>query len=167
MCLPARPPPLVSIPPTRTAYVLADGAHVLQVFDGPVNYQDDTGDWVPIKPALVSDGQGSLQNKAAPFNLAFPELWTGSDPVEVDMSDGTFAFSVSGAQPTAVSKDDKDTITYAGVLPGVDVRFDSNTEGYRGVVRLFLWHGRGDARWSSRSRRRASRSRRSRPARST
>jgi RHS repeat-associated protein len=110
--------------------------HVAQVFAGPVNYQDATGAWVPIQSQLVSDGAGGWQNKAGPFKLDFPASWSLSTPASFGQGPYGLSVAVAGMAASSVSKTDASSVSYASVLPSVDVAFLSTNVGYRDEITL-------------------------------
>ncbi len=117
-------------------YTLSDGASVLQVFSAPVNYQNASGTWVPIDPALSADGSHGLRTGAGPFSVTFPDTWSTTSPITVSVGGGSYSFAVAGMSPAVVSKTAAQAVSYPSVLPDVNVRFWSNTLGYREAVVL-------------------------------
>jgi RHS repeat-associated protein len=58
---------------TSNTYLLADGSLETQLFQAPVNYKDEDGEWQPIDQALQQSPDGSVVNGDNSFDLRLPE----------------------------------------------------------------------------------------------
>jgi hypothetical protein len=74
-------------PARETYYANKDGSHTLQLSQGPVNYQDGSGNWQPISTALAAGPGGRLQEQAnsvgvslAPSSAGAPAAQTQTAP---------------------------------------------------------------------------------------
>jgi RHS repeat-associated protein len=68
----------VELPSKRTAtsqtFLLPDGGHEARLYQSPVNYRDEDGDWMPIETGLHESANGlGLVNGANSFDLQLPE----------------------------------------------------------------------------------------------
>jgi hypothetical protein len=97
--------------------------HLLRVYPGDVNYQAAGGDWLPIDATLKSDA-GGWQNGANSFDVSFPATLDAADPVTVALSGGGYSYWPDGGSAAVGAKNDVDSLTYQGVFPGVDLRYD-------------------------------------------
>ena len=113
-----------------------DGALSARTYSQPVNFKAADGSWQPIDTRLVADGKAGTVNRAGPFSAHFGNDAAAASLVQIESPQGSVSFHLNGAQTAsdavtapstqatgAVSGDGSDTLTYAGALPGVDVRY--------------------------------------------
>ncbi|HSS42332.1 MAG TPA: RHS repeat-associated core domain-containing protein [Solirubrobacterales bacterium] len=82
---------------TSNTYVLPSGERETRLFQTPVNFQDEDGDWKPIDESLEEPPSGGLTNAANSFDLQLPEqLGTGS--VRLSQDDQWLSYRLLGAQ---------------------------------------------------------------------
>ncbi|MCA1832889.1 MAG: hypothetical protein LC750_09240 [Actinobacteria bacterium] len=95
-----------------------DGTYTAQISSDVVHYWTGTG-WAEISNRLVPDGPGSYRNEANSFTVRF-----GAADVVLDTPQGAMNLGPSGASLRAPVLDPVgETVTYADVWPGVDVRY--------------------------------------------
>jgi RHS repeat-associated protein len=109
--------------------------HLLRVYPGDVNYQAAGGDWLPIDATLKSDA-GGWQNGANSFDVSFPSTLDPADPVTVALGDGGYSYWPDGGSAAVGAKNDVDSLTYQGVFPGVDLRYDLLSSGFEERIAL-------------------------------
>jgi YD repeat-containing protein len=123
----------VEIPELRTqtsrTVLNPDGTFLTSLASSSIHYQDEKGAWLAIDSTLVpstAPGYG-WENGANRFRVLFKEKLEGSF-LRLDNAGRTYSFSLAGttAQPAEVSGTG---ITYPGVLPGVDLRYDVGPDG--------------------------------------
>jgi RHS repeat-associated protein len=83
--------PVRELPDRRTAtsrtFELSNGQFETRLFEVPVNYRDENGDWKPISEELTQLPGGAVTNRANSFDVHLP---TDLDqaPVRIDFGDG-------------------------------------------------------------------------------
>jgi RHS repeat-associated protein len=110
----------VELPGKRTAtsntFELADGTLETQLFQTPVNYRDEDGDWQPIEQELQEAASGAVTNGDNSFDVYLPEdldqapirvsvddTWVSEAPIGLDtepaelQADGTASYADDGA----------------------------------------------------------------------
>ncbi|WP_330186108.1 LamG-like jellyroll fold domain-containing protein [Dactylosporangium sp. AC04546] len=117
-------------------YANPDGSYTRKVYQQAVNYRTPDGRWTPIDPTLARGGDGRYRQKA---NAVATDLAaTADDPrlveLSVDAGHG-MSYSLAGAQPVE-AKVDGDTAVYPGVLPGVDLMFETRATGTKESIVL-------------------------------
>ncbi|HTJ34948.1 MAG TPA: LamG-like jellyroll fold domain-containing protein [Dactylosporangium sp.] len=111
-------------------YANPDGSYTRKVYQQPVNYKA-AGGWTPIDTTLARGGDGRYRQRA---NGLATDLAPGAaDPslVELRVDGGhglSYALAGAGNVPARV---DGDTAVYEGVLPGVDLRFETRATGVK------------------------------------
>jgi RHS repeat-associated protein len=91
----------------RTAYSntfqLPNGERETQIYETPVNYRDENGDWQRIEEKLEPASSGGLTNAANSFDLHLPEEM-GEGDVRVSDPDGWLSYRLLGitTDPAAV-----------------------------------------------------------------
>jgi RHS repeat-associated protein len=106
----------------------ADGSLTARGYASPVNFKNASGQWQGIDTRLTDDGSGGLVNRAGPFQVKLATDVTTGPLVTVAAGSASMAMTLSGqheggASPAVVSGDGLDTLTYADVEPGVDLRY--------------------------------------------
>jgi hypothetical protein len=124
---------------TETAkfFRMPDGSHVAEVYPGPIHYRDAQGYWQDIDTTLVpSTAPGfAWQNRAGSFSARFAASAGGSAVEEVADGPRRADFGLAGASPSTGTVTGS-TITYSGVLPGVDVRFEVRADSIKELIVL-------------------------------
>jgi RHS repeat-associated protein len=115
-------------------YEVNGATHLIQSFSGPVNYLDESGQWVPISTELVPDGEGGLENEANAFSTDFPAELSPASPIEVVLDDGIYTVAPEGILPTDFVTEAADSLTYLQVLPGIDLTYNATSSGYKEVI---------------------------------
>jgi RHS repeat-associated protein len=107
---------------------------VSRVFATPVNYAESDGKWAPIEDALTPRALGGYENTANSFSLTLPESLANGVTL-TDQAGHSVSFSLAGAA-SALPTVSGDTATYAGVLPGTDLSYASESAGVQEVATL-------------------------------
>jgi RHS repeat-associated protein len=71
---------------TSNTYRLDDGSLETELFQVPVNFRDDAGDWRPIDEDLTELPNGALTNGANSFDVLLPDDFDES-PIRVDLDE--------------------------------------------------------------------------------
>jgi hypothetical protein len=135
---------------TATADVFAnsDGSYTRHMFTDPINFQAADGSWQSIDRSLAGGTDGRLHQKASIDSVDFAASAADAALVTVRTAQLS-ATSVSGSAGSGSTGSgpsvsyalvgaanvpgvvDGDTVTYAGVLPGVDLRETAVTGGVK------------------------------------
>ncbi|MFD4943090.1 LamG-like jellyroll fold domain-containing protein [Streptomyces sp. NPDC058409] len=119
---------------TESSQVFAnpDGTFTQEMNAAPVRARRDDGTWAPIDTTLVRETNGSVRAKNTTAGLTFSGGGSG---------DGLVTLKDEGHElrlgwPTALPEPrlDGDTVTYAGVLPDVDLKLTALSSGYTSVL---------------------------------
>ncbi len=111
------------------------GVYRSQLFASPVHHRQ--GDqWLDVGRDLTPAGNGRHDNRRAnEFLLSVAERHQDAELARLETEDGfSVAFSLEGARPGSASPDPttgKSTVAYRGILPGVDLRLQSNGDGVK------------------------------------
>lgn len=105
------------------------GAHVAQIFSGPIHYRDERGRWEEIDRSIVPV-DGGFRNGAHEFAAFFPDHVSVENPVEVDHGGASLSFALVGAQPSEATASGK-AVTYPDVFEDADLNFEMTYDGYK------------------------------------
>jgi RHS repeat-associated protein len=94
---------------TRT-FELSNGQLMTRLYQAPVNYRDEDGDWMPIDESLAETAAGGLTNAANSFDLQLPERM-GNGPVRLSLEDQWLSYRLLGSQ-TDQAEVEGETATY-------------------------------------------------------
>ncbi|MBP2336565.1 RHS repeat-associated protein [Saccharothrix coeruleofusca] len=127
------------IPEARTAhervYTNADGTQTTEFSTAKVNYRAADGSWKPVDPSLVADPGKGWRNAADEVDVRLAGQ-SGGDLVTLTVDqDHSVSYSLAGAN-RATATADGTTVTYPGVLPGVDLRVESVPSGAKETLVL-------------------------------
>lgn len=129
---PARTP--TELPGARTAtsdtYRLPDGELRTQVYETPVNYRDESGDWQPIEEGLDTQPDGSgLENGANAFDLTLPER-LGEAPVRLTLGEQWVGVRLLGAD-SAPAQLEGEAASYEAAEPETSFEFGTVGDGLK------------------------------------
>jgi RHS repeat-associated protein len=113
---------------TKFFKVPDSGAHVAQIFTGPVHYRDAAGEWQQIDTSVVPV-EGGFRNGANDFTIFMPETLSASDGVRTTIDGGSLEVTLAGADPAKARAEDR-AVVYKGAFKHVDVRYRMLDEGY-------------------------------------
>jgi RHS repeat-associated protein len=102
-----------------------DGTWTLKAYPFPIHYKDAQGNWQPIDNTLVSDTSDAgyaVGNHANGWHVHFASQAGGPRLVHAQFPGVQVAETLDGAA-TVQGTTNGSTITYAGVFPGVDLRY--------------------------------------------
>ena len=93
--------PIRELPRLRTAtsrtFELSNGQFETRIFENPVNYRDEDGNWAPIDESLEEPASGGLTNSANSFDLHLPDHM-GAGSVRLSLADGWLSYRLLGAE---------------------------------------------------------------------
>jgi hypothetical protein len=156
----------VELPDKRSAtsntFELADGALETRLFQTPVNYRDDDGDWQPIEQELQETPSGALTNGDNSFDVFLPEdldqasiristedqwisevpIGSNTDPADLQ-ADGTATYAEEGGAASfdysGLANGLKETISLRG--PGAPSTYHFALDASAGVEPALLADG--------------------------
>ncbi len=100
--------PAVELPALRTAtsntYQLPDGQRETRLYEVPVNYRDESGDWQPIDQGLVELPGGAVANGENSFDVRLPENLEEA-PIRVTVGDQWVSQRPLGVETQPVALD--------------------------------------------------------------
>ena len=104
----------VELPSKRTAtsdtYRLPGGELETQLYESPVNYRDDEGDWKPIEEGLEYEG-GTLTNGANSFDLSLPSKM-GAGAVRLSEAGQWVSYKLLGEETQPAELEEEGIATY-------------------------------------------------------
>ncbi|HVF06312.1 MAG TPA: polymorphic toxin-type HINT domain-containing protein [Frankiaceae bacterium] len=118
---------------TRTSKTFASdipGRFETKVFSQPIHHRNERGEWIDIDTDLV-ERDARLVTKSAPVPVDFAR--NGRDPnlVTVRFSPSqSVTFRMADARTSDAAHTDN-KVTYRGVLPGVDLKFEATSAGVK------------------------------------
>jgi RHS repeat-associated protein len=119
------------LPSSRTAmsntFALSDGSRESVVFQSPVNFRDEEGDWQPIVEDLHEQADGTgLTNGANSFDVSLPER-IGEGAVRLDTGEDWVSHELLGFESTAAEFEDN-AASYD--IEGRGVSFELTSVGF-------------------------------------
>ncbi len=118
---------------TSDTYALPDGSRETRIYQTPVNYKDETGDWRPIEEDLHEGAGGAIENGENSFDLTLPKR-LGLDATRLEVGDQWVAARLLGAD-TARAEVEGDTATYQG-SEGTSFELASSATGLKETIEL-------------------------------
>lgn len=112
---------------TTSVYANPDGTWTAETAAGPVQVQDQHGEWHPIDTTLVSDGNGGWRPRWSATDVDFSG---GGDQVFATVTEAgqRLGWRWPSALPTPTVSGD--TATYPGVVPGGDLVVTATPTGF-------------------------------------
>ncbi|MFL5833895.1 MAG: DNRLRE domain-containing protein [Solirubrobacterales bacterium] len=139
---------------TSTTFLLSNGSLETELFEVPVNYKDDDGDWQPIEQELQQAPDGTVTNGANDFNVRLPEdlneapakismddQWVSQMPIEIgvqpgEVDQGVVSYEAAGGaaeiQYSGLADGLKENIVLAG--PSAPSAFHYELDASQGVT---------------------------------
>jgi RHS repeat-associated protein len=115
-----------------------DGTWTLKAYPFPINYQDAQGNWQPIDNTLVSDTSDAgyaFGNRANSWHVHFAPQAGGPSLVHAQFPNVKVAETLDGAATVPLTRSGA-TAIYAGVFPGVDLRYGIGTTSLEEMLLL-------------------------------
>lgn len=109
-----------------TLYATPDGGSRVETSAGAVRTRADDGDWRPIDTALVP-GESGIEVSAPVWPMVFSDGTVGQPLATIERDGHVLEFDVPFELPAP--RVDGATVTYAEVLPGVDLIASVNDDG--------------------------------------
>jgi RHS repeat-associated protein len=135
---PPQADPGVEVVADRTAtsqtFRFPDGALETRIFENPVNYRDDEGDWKPIEAGLERTEDGTLTDGQNRFDLSLPAR-LGAGPVRVSLGDEWISERLLGGE-TEAGQIEGDGASYEAADPGTTFNLTSLPTGLKEDIEL-------------------------------
>jgi RHS repeat-associated protein len=120
------PAPATEIVGARTAtsdtYALPGGEQETRIYEGPINYRNDQGEWKPIKEGFQDTGP-TIEDKAHPFDIQLPTR-LGTGPVRLGDEDHWISFELAGPD-SAPAELEAGAVSYE--VPASEAEFEYTT----------------------------------------
>ncbi|MEZ5171824.1 MAG: DNRLRE domain-containing protein [Acidimicrobiia bacterium] len=116
-------------------YANPDGTRTTRLFMSPVNWQDDSGEWLPIDARLERNESGAFENRSGPARFVLADAASGGGLVRLVDGDVEVTFGLEGATAKTAEVTD-DTAVYSDVLPDVDLEYTVGSDHLKEVVVL-------------------------------
>ena len=127
----------VEIPADRTAtsqtFELSDGSREARIYQTPVNYRDEDGDWHPIEEGLEREGS-AIVNAENSFDLRLPSR-LGAAPMRVSFGDDWIAERLIAA-PSDAGELEGEVASYEAANPGTGFEFATLGAGVEQKITL-------------------------------
>jgi RHS repeat-associated protein len=122
----------------RTAYsntfALSSGERETRLYETPVNYRDEEGDWRPIEQELQELPSGAISNGDNSFDVHLPEDLDES-PVRVTLGDAWVSEAPLGSNTTPAVLEDG-AATYAAEASGATFQYTGLADGLKESIEL-------------------------------
>lgn len=121
---------------TSTTTREADGSYTAEISAGPVNYQDDSGDWVPISNELV-DAPGSVyaaQNEANSYTVSIPQN-PATTPVKFEEDGAWVTMKIVGADDAEPAMEGAEAV-FTNLAGADEVRYEATYSGVKETIVL-------------------------------
>lgn len=127
------PPERTPVPSETTAtsntYRLPDGTLEAEIFQAPVNYRDDQGDWQPIEEELEESAGGAITNGDNSFDVQLPQS-LDSSPVRLSVGDEWLSYRPVGIDTQEAELEDEVAL-YASPESGASFEFTGLADGLK------------------------------------
>jgi RHS repeat-associated protein len=131
--------PVRELPDRRTTssrtFELSNGQFETRLFEVPVNYRDETGDWKPIDEELMELPGGTISNGANSFDVHLPEDLNDA-PVRVSLGDEWVSQVPIGVQVSSAEMQQDGTATYSAAGGAADFDFNGLANGLKETIVL-------------------------------
>jgi RHS repeat-associated protein len=119
---------------TSQTFQLPDGSRETRIFETPINYRDENGQWKPIEEGLEESAGGTITNGANSFDLSLPER-LGAAPVRLSSGDEWVSARLLGSDsdPAEVNRN---TASYESVANGTTFELASMATGVKESIEL-------------------------------
>jgi len=131
--------PVRELPDRRTAtsrtFELSNGQFETRLFEVPVNYKNQDGDWKPIDEELAELPSGAITNGANSFDVHLPEDLNEA-PVRVTLGDEWVSQVPIGVQTSAAELQQDGTASYSAAGGAADFEFNGLANGLKETIVL-------------------------------
>lgn len=114
---------------TSRTFILPNGSRETRIFEAPINYRDEDGEWKPIEEGLELAGGGALTNGENAFDLRLPARM-GAGPVRLTVGDEWVSQQLLAA-PTAPAELEGDDAVYEAASSMTSFAFSGLPNGLK------------------------------------
>ncbi len=133
------PTPVRELAALRTAssrtFELSNGQFETRLFEVPVNYRDETGDWKPIDEELTELPGGTITNGANSFDVHLPEDLNDA-PVRVSLGDEWVSQVPVGVQTSSAELQQDGIASYSVAGGATNFEFNGLANGLKETIVL-------------------------------
>ncbi|HXS33781.1 MAG TPA: DNRLRE domain-containing protein [Solirubrobacterales bacterium] len=119
---------------TSQTFRLPDGALETRIFENPIHYRDDEGDWEPIGQILKEAPGATITNGANDFDVSLPKQ-IDAEAVRLSVDDQWVASKLIGPDAGAVQLEGK-TASYDGTHTDVSYDFTGLANGLKEDIEI-------------------------------
>lgn len=120
---------------TSRTFELSNGQLETRLYEVPVNYRDENGDWKPIEEGLIQIPNGGLTNGANSFDIQLPNDLNNS-PIRVSLGQ-EWVSEMPVAMPTSSADlDQQGVATYSAAGGSADFEFMGFANGLKESITL-------------------------------
>ncbi len=131
--------PIRELPARRTAssrtFELSNGQYETRLFEVPVNYRDESGDWKPIDEELTELPGGTITNGANSFDVHLPED-LNDGPVRVTLDEEWVSQMPLGVETDTVDLQQDGTASYSTAGGAAEFEFNGLANGLKETIEL-------------------------------
>jgi RHS repeat-associated protein len=120
---------------TSNTFALPDGTLETRIYEVPVNYRDEKGDWRPIGQSLRETASGSLTNGDNSFDVHLPEDLDEA-PVRVMLGDHWVSEAPLGVETEAAALENGAVASYSLESGKADIEFSGLANGLKEAIEL-------------------------------
>ena len=114
-----------------------DGSYTAEISSGPINYQDESGDWIPISNDFV-EALGStyaVENEANDYTVSIPEN-PAVTPVKFALNDDWVTMKLAGSENVEAEVDGTEA-SFEDLTPNADeVTYEATDTGVKETIAL-------------------------------
>ena len=114
-----------------------DGSYTAKIAAGPINYQDESGEWVPISNELVEapGAAYAVENEANSYTVSIPEN-PAVTPVRFETDDAWLKMKMAGSDEAEAVVEGSEA-TFEDVAPSADeVSYQATDSGVKEIITL-------------------------------
>jgi RHS repeat-associated protein len=119
---------------TSQTFQLADGERETRIFETPVNFRDDEGNWTPIEEGLEAIPGAALTNGANDFNVNLPDRM-GAAPVRLSVGDQWISYRLLGGQ-TEPAELEGESASYETANSGISFNLSTLANGLKEQIEI-------------------------------
>jgi RHS repeat-associated protein len=119
---------------TSETFLLPDGARETRIYDSPINYRDEDGQWVPIDAGLEQASSSTITNGDNAFDIELPAR-LGAGAVRLSTDEQWISYRLLGSETRAAEVEGA-TATYEANDPGTTFELGEAPQGVKEEIVL-------------------------------
>jgi RHS repeat-associated protein len=117
-------------------YLMSDGSYRAEIFERPIHFEDDAGEWTEIDPTLVPTLEpGEYGTEAVAVPVTFGEQNGVEPPVRLETDEWSIGIDMLGAAED-VKLTYGNRARYLGVAPATDLEYEATDSGIKETLVL-------------------------------